>query len=223
MGHGGKPNPNQLSDQPDVLCPERPRERFSPGGFVLPATVDNGHAYLPPNLILLNGAGTAATSRWFCDGKQSTGRFSDPPQVFKTLKSELIWPVAWQSRQQAENTVARYIDGFHTPIRRHSSLCFQSPCTSTQKARKMRETLSAKDGQLHSGAADPWRPALLPGQSTLTSRRSGPRPAEPRLRATLLDTARAAPPSRRHGSAGSSTGFRRADRAVGRWFPDDAR
>lgn len=30
---------------------------------------------------------------------------------FKTIKSELIWPVAWQSRQQAENAVARYIDG----------------------------------------------------------------------------------------------------------------
>ena len=43
MGYGEKPNPNQLSDQPDVLCPERQRERFSPGGFVLPAIVDNGH------------------------------------------------------------------------------------------------------------------------------------------------------------------------------------
>ena len=31
---------------------------------------------------------------------------------FKTIKTELIWPVAWQSRQQAENAVARYIDGF---------------------------------------------------------------------------------------------------------------
>lgn len=31
---------------------------------------------------------------------------------FKTIKPELIWPVAWQSRQQAENAVARYIDGF---------------------------------------------------------------------------------------------------------------
>jgi putative transposase len=31
---------------------------------------------------------------------------------FKTIKSELIWPVAWQTRVQAENAVARYIDGF---------------------------------------------------------------------------------------------------------------
>ena len=39
---------------------------------------------------------------------------------FKTIKSELIWPVAWQTRCQAENAVARYIDGFYNPIRRHS-------------------------------------------------------------------------------------------------------
>jgi transposase InsO family protein len=43
---------------------------------------------------------------------------------FKTIKSELVWPVAWQSRQQAENAVARYIDGFYNAVRRHSSLSF---------------------------------------------------------------------------------------------------
>ena len=41
---------------------------------------------------------------------------------FKTIKSELIWPVSWQTRSQAENAVARYIDGFYNPIRRHSTL-----------------------------------------------------------------------------------------------------
>ncbi len=46
---------------------------------------------------------------------------------FKTIKSELIWPVAWQTRSQAENAVARYIDGFYNPIRRHSTLGYQSP------------------------------------------------------------------------------------------------
>lgn len=35
--------------------------------------------------------------------------------LFKTIKSELIWPVAWQSRRQAENAVVRYIDGFYKP------------------------------------------------------------------------------------------------------------
>ena len=46
---------------------------------------------------------------------------------FKTIKSELIWPVAWQTRRQAENAVARYIDGFYNPVGRHSTLGYQSP------------------------------------------------------------------------------------------------
>ena len=56
---------------------------------------------------------------------------------FKTIKSELIWPVAWQSRQQAEIAVARYIDGFHNPVRRHSSLGFQSPIAFERKAKEV--------------------------------------------------------------------------------------
>ena len=56
---------------------------------------------------------------------------------FKTIKSELVWPVAWQSRQQAENAVARYIDGFYNPVRRHSSLSFQSPIAFERNAREM--------------------------------------------------------------------------------------
>jgi transposase InsO family protein len=57
--------------------------------------------------------------------------------VFKTIKSELIWPVAWQSRQQAEIAVARCIDGFYNPVRRHSSLGFQSPIAFERKAREL--------------------------------------------------------------------------------------
>lgn len=56
---------------------------------------------------------------------------------FKTIKSELIWTVAWQSRKQAENAVARYIDGFYNPVRRHSSLGFQSPIAFERKAREV--------------------------------------------------------------------------------------
>ncbi|WP_425434990.1 IS3 family transposase [Loktanella atrilutea] len=56
---------------------------------------------------------------------------------FKTIKSELVWPVAWQSRQQAENAVARYIDGFYNPVRRHLSLGFQSPIAFERKAREV--------------------------------------------------------------------------------------
>jgi putative transposase len=56
---------------------------------------------------------------------------------FKTIKSELIWPVAWQTRQQAENAIARYIDGFYNPVRRHSSLGFQSPIAFERRAREV--------------------------------------------------------------------------------------
>ena len=48
-----------------------------------------------------------------------------------------IWPVAWQSRQQAENAVARYIYGFYNPVRRHSSLGFKSPIAFERKAREL--------------------------------------------------------------------------------------
>jgi transposase InsO family protein len=48
--------------------------------------------------------------------------------VFKTIKSELIWRTAWQSRWQANQAIGRYIDGFYNPIRRHSALGYKSPC-----------------------------------------------------------------------------------------------
>lgn len=54
--------------------------------------------------------------------------------VFKTIKPELIWPVARQSRQQSENAVARWIDGFHAAVRRPSSLSIQSPIAPERKA-----------------------------------------------------------------------------------------
>ena len=56
---------------------------------------------------------------------------------FKTIKSELIWPVAWQSRQQAEDAVARYIDGVYNPVRRHSSLGFKNPIAFERKGREL--------------------------------------------------------------------------------------
>ncbi len=45
--------------------------------------------------------------------------------------------VGAQSRQQAENAVARYIDGFYNPVRRHLSLGFQSPIVFERKAREV--------------------------------------------------------------------------------------
>jgi putative transposase len=63
---------------------------------------------------------------------------------FKIIKSELLWPTAWQSCQQAENAVARYIDGFNNPVRRYSLLRFQSPIAFDRKAKEVSEMLSVK-------------------------------------------------------------------------------
>lgn len=46
---------------------------------------------------------------------------------FKTLKSELIWRTIYQTRDQAEIAIARYIDGFCSPTQRQSGLNYLSP------------------------------------------------------------------------------------------------
>ena len=46
---------------------------------------------------------------------------------FKTLKSELVWRTVFQTRTEATDALARYIDGFYNPRRRHSALGFVSP------------------------------------------------------------------------------------------------
>jgi putative transposase len=46
---------------------------------------------------------------------------------FKTLKSELVWRTIFYTRQEADQAIGHYIDGFYNPIRRHSALDFTSP------------------------------------------------------------------------------------------------
>jgi transposase InsO family protein len=46
---------------------------------------------------------------------------------FKTLKSELVWRTVFYTRQEADQAIGRYIDGFYNPVRRHSALDFTSP------------------------------------------------------------------------------------------------
>jgi transposase InsO family protein len=53
---------------------------------------------------------------------------------FKTLKSELVWRTTFHTRAEAEQAIARYIDGFYNPIRRHSALDFLSPAQFERKA-----------------------------------------------------------------------------------------
>ena len=46
---------------------------------------------------------------------------------FKTLKTELVWRTRFETRKDAVNAIARYIDGFYNPSRRHSALGYISP------------------------------------------------------------------------------------------------
>jgi putative transposase len=58
------------------------------------------------------------------------GNGSDNSRVeafFKTLKSELVWRTVFQTRAEAREALARSIDGFSNPLRRHSALGFLSP------------------------------------------------------------------------------------------------
>lgn len=58
------------------------------------------------------------------------GNCSDNAMVetfFKTLKSELVWRAAFQTRAKAAVALARYIDGFYNLRRRHSALGYTSP------------------------------------------------------------------------------------------------
>ena len=46
---------------------------------------------------------------------------------FKTLKAELVWRTAFETRADATAAIGRTIDGFYNPIRRHSALDSTSP------------------------------------------------------------------------------------------------
>ncbi len=48
-------------------------------------------------------------------------------KFFKTLKSEMVWRTVFYTRAEATEALARYIDGFYNPCRRHSALGFVSP------------------------------------------------------------------------------------------------
>jgi putative transposase len=77
------------------------------------------------------------TKRGILISMSGTGNCSDNAVVetfFKTLKAELIWRTVFQTRAEAEEAIARYIDGFYNPIRRHSTLDFISPAQFERQA-----------------------------------------------------------------------------------------
>lgn len=50
------------------------------------------------------------------------------------MKSELVWRTVFQTRAEARSAIARYIDGFYNPVRRHSALDFISPAQFERRA-----------------------------------------------------------------------------------------
>lgn len=53
---------------------------------------------------------------------------------FKTIKSELVWRTKLLSRRQANDMIAKYIEGFYNPERRHSTLGYLSPVEFENRA-----------------------------------------------------------------------------------------
>ena len=53
---------------------------------------------------------------------------------FKTIKSELVWRTVFYTRAEAGQAIARYIDGFYNPVRRHSALDYLSPAQFERQA-----------------------------------------------------------------------------------------
>lgn len=53
---------------------------------------------------------------------------------FKTLKSALVWRTTFFTRAEVGRDIARYVDGFCNPIRRHSALDYVSPAQFEKQA-----------------------------------------------------------------------------------------
>jgi transposase InsO family protein len=53
---------------------------------------------------------------------------------FKTLKSGLVWRTTFFTCAEADRDIARYIDGFYNPVRRHSALDYLSPAQFEKQA-----------------------------------------------------------------------------------------
>jgi putative transposase len=85
---------------------------------------DRGSQYCSDAYLkLLNDHGFTASM----SGKGNCYDNSMVESVFKTIKAELIWRTIWRTRDQAQAAIARYIDGFYNPRRRHSALGYKSP------------------------------------------------------------------------------------------------
>lgn len=53
---------------------------------------------------------------------------------FKTLKAEMVWKIAFQTRDHAKKELFKYINGFYNARRRHSYLNGLSPIKFERRA-----------------------------------------------------------------------------------------
>ena len=107
---------------------------------------------------------------------------------FKTIKSELIWPVAWQTRCQAENAVARYIDGFYNPDPAALDARLPEPGPVRDGWPGVSNKLSTKPGQVHNGVAERFNRTLkeqIVSMACIYRNIEELRNADPRLRRTV--------------------------------------
>jgi Integrase core domain len=68
-------------------------------------------------------------------------------RFFKTLKSEPVWRTIFDTRQQADRAIGRYIDGVYNPLRRHSALDFTRPAQVEKHAAKSAIASPLKQGK----------------------------------------------------------------------------
>ncbi len=106
----------------------------------------------PPEQVSQPDAGVQATGsiRW-CEHICRKRRLAET--FFKTLKSELVWRTIFYTRQEADQAIGRYIDGFYNPVRRHSALDFTSPAQVRKNGRRMSQCLSTKTGEVQGGSS----------------------------------------------------------------------
>lgn len=62
-----------------------------------------------------------------CQPKEAANDNAMVETFFKTIKSELVWRRVFDTRAEAATAIARYIDGFCNPVRRHSALDHINP------------------------------------------------------------------------------------------------
>lgn len=83
------------------------------------------------------GIGPSTLRSWI-DGRRDR-HMNEPPSAmletfFKMLKTELVWRTVFQTRAEASKALARYIDGFYNPVRRHLGLDFIGPAQFERQA-----------------------------------------------------------------------------------------